>query len=332
MSAVHVGIYKRLMEAHYNHDDAAFDQVVTHIADTEAMGGRMHVATELRSLRQRCTDASQKARPVRVGGDAANVVEASMRPERLSDVMLDETTHAALTTLLAEQRAVEALAAFGLVPRRRVLLVGPPGTGKTLTAAALAGEMGLPLVTVRMDALFKSLMGETAAALRTVFRQMASTPGVYFFDELDAVASERHRGDSAADGESNRTVSGLLQLLDQNTVCPMLLAATNHVDMVDGAVFRRFQAVVDFHRPGVGQIAAYLLRRLACAGVTKAAVHQLAPQVAVGAAYSDLAMVCDDVLRAVALAGRREVHEGEVERALDGLRWRLAAKTTETAP
>ena len=102
----------------------------------------------------------------------------------------------------------------GLAPRRKLLLVGPPGTGKTLTASVLAGELGLPLLQVRLDGLITKFMGETAAKLRQIFDATGRTRGVYFFDEFDAIGSQRGLANDV--GEIRRVLNSFLQMIEQD--------------------------------------------------------------------------------------------------------------------
>ncbi|MBP3995409.1 ATP-binding protein, partial [Klebsiella pneumoniae] len=123
--------------------------------------------------------------------DLGNLLIVSQPEYRLADVVLDHSAHSQLQRLIREQRMMSRIKEHGLSPRRKVLLVGPPGTGKTLTASALAGELGIPLFQVRFDALITKFMGETASKLRQVFDAIADIRGVYFFDEFDAIGSQR---------------------------------------------------------------------------------------------------------------------------------------------
>ncbi|TIL57209.1 MAG: AAA family ATPase, partial [Mesorhizobium sp.] len=119
-----------------------------------------------------------------------------------------------LHRVLGEQRQQASLREHGLVPRRKLLLVGPPGSGKTMTASALAGELHLPLFTIVLDGLITKFMGETAGKLRLVFDAMQATRGVYFFDEFDAIGARR--GERQDVGEIRRVLNSFLQFLEQD--------------------------------------------------------------------------------------------------------------------
>ena len=141
-----------------------------------------------------------------------------------------------------------------------MLLVGPPGTGKTLTASALAGELRLPLFTVRLEALFSRFFGETAGKLRILFDQIAQTRGVYLLDEFDAIGPRR--GDPNDVGEIRRVLNSVLAFMEEpNSTDSLVLAATNHVEILDEALARRFDEVIEYHLPDPTSARAIIERR-----------------------------------------------------------------------
>jgi len=252
-------------------------------------------------------------------GDLADILEGGHRDERMRDIVLNQDTEAILKRVISENRARGRLEKFGVRPRRRLLFHGAPGCGKTLGAAVLAGEMGLPLMTVRFDALFSRFLGATAVQLRTVFAEMPRRPGVYLFDEFDAVA--KARGDSQDVGEMNRVVTAFLQLVDADLSASILVAATNHVELLDRAVFRRFDVIVPFDKPDCRQIADLMELRLSAIGLSRASAERLAGT-AEGWSYADVARACDDAVRSMALDFREEVVEGDLALGLGELRRR----------
>ena len=142
--------------------------------------------------RQRSKERGKKPVPLaQPKGELAGLVSVSYSDTRLSSMVLPGDLEERLKRVLTEQRQQHRLRNHGLVPRRKLLLLGPPGSGKTMTAAALAGELRVPLFTVVFDTLISKFMGETASKLRIVFDAMIGTRGVYFFDEFDAIGSRR---------------------------------------------------------------------------------------------------------------------------------------------
>lgn len=160
--------------------------------------------------------------------------------------------------IIEEHARADVLRAHGYEPRHRVLLSGPPGNGKTSFAEGIAADLGLPFFVVRYDALIGSYLGETNARLRRLFDYVRTQPCVLFFDEFDAIGKER--GDNHETGEIKRVVSFLLMQLDQLPSYVLVLAATNHAELLDRAVWRRFQMRFFFPPPNQKSVEDLLER------------------------------------------------------------------------
>jgi SpoVK/Ycf46/Vps4 family AAA+-type ATPase len=171
-------------------------------------------------------------------------------------------------------------------------------------------------MTVRFDALFSRFLGATANHLRLIFDEMPRRPGVYFFDEFDAVA--KRRGDALDVGEMRRIVTSFLQLIDADTSSSLLIAATNHVDLLDHAVFRRFDLLVPFELPTRPQLEALLALKLRAFDLPKAAVRRLAG-VRSSISYADASRACEDAVRSMVLAGRDRLSAKDVANALEAI-------------
>jgi len=174
----------------------------------------------------------------------------------LNDLVLSDENRSVLQETLLEQDRIELLASFGLKPISRLLFCGPPGCGKTLAAEVLATELGLPLATVRFDAVVSSFLGETAANLRKVFDFLGVHRVVALFDEFDAIGKERE--DPTEHGELKRVVNSFLQMVDSYRGPSLLIAATNHERVLDRAIWRRFDEVLFFDKPNLEQIRQLL--------------------------------------------------------------------------
>ncbi len=316
-------ILKRLLQAHSEGDEPAFHKAALQLATSESTAGHVRVAEELRAIIAKMGPLSTNARPVidiaQPRGELADILTGGHRDERLRDVVLPDGLRQRIERVLRENRSRGRLEKWGVGPRRRLLFHGPPGCGKTLTAAAMAGEIGLPLMTVRVDALFSRFLGATASHLRAIFAEMPRRPGVYLFDEFDAVA--KARGDSQDVGEMGRIVTAFLQLIDADVSGSLLIAATNHSQLLDHAVFRRFDLILPFERPEPGQIAALLQLRLRPFDLADTIVASLSGR-AKGMSYADVARACDDAIRTMALDGREHVTVNDVEGALEDVRSR----------
>jgi SpoVK/Ycf46/Vps4 family AAA+-type ATPase len=166
-----------------------------------------------------------------------------------------------LRRVLVEQRQQKKLREHALHPRRKLLFVGPPGSGKTMTASALAGELHLPLFTIMLEGLITKFMGETAAKLRLVFDALRQTQGIYLFDEFDALGAHRNQANDV--GEIRRVLNSFLQFLEKDTSNSLIVAATNHPEMLDRALFRRFDDVIEYTLPDPELAKEILSRKLA---------------------------------------------------------------------
>jgi SpoVK/Ycf46/Vps4 family AAA+-type ATPase len=259
---------KALLRSHASGDDTTFYSVALQVAARAARSGQTNVALELRelidSLRAHTPPSSRTSAPVPVvqpRGELAGLLSARFPKTRLSDLVLQPDLKDALQRVLVEQRQQERLRGHGFAPLRKLLLLGAPGTGKTLSASALAGELGLPLLTIRLDGLITKFMGETAAKLRLVFDALRDTRGVYLFDEVDALAGERALANDV--GEIRRVLNSFLQFIEHDDSDSLLVAATNHPQLLDTAMFRRFDAVIRYPLPDGRVVRIIVENRLA---------------------------------------------------------------------
>lgn len=178
---------------------------------------------------------------------AAELVHQREPSRRLSDLVLPPQARRSINELVEEHHRRDLLRSHGVEPRHRVMLVGPPGGGKTTLAEAVATELAVPLLTVRYEGLIGSYLGETASRMETLFDAVRVTPSVLFFDEFDAVAKER--GDTHETGEIKRVVSSLLLQIDRLPSHVVVIAATNHAELLDRAAWRRMQLRLELPMP-----------------------------------------------------------------------------------
>lgn len=300
---------KALVRCHAEGDDTRFYAIALQVAAQAARGGQGRVAQELRDLVDSVqrTAERQPVRPVPVAqprGELAGLLSACYPVSRLADLVLEGSVRERLERALLEQRQQDRLLEKGFVPLRKLLLVGPPGTGKTLSAGVLAGELHLPLFTIRLDGLITKFMGETAAKLRLVFDAMAQTRGVYLFDEVDALGGERARVNDV--GEIRRVLNSFLQFLEQDESLSMLVAATNHPQMLDRAIFRRFDAVIEYPLPTPDVAVAIIRNRLANVDLDKVVWTRLNEAV-VGLSHAEITLAAERAAKDAILAGENEV-------------------------
>ena len=309
---------KALLRSHVKGDDAHFLSVAMQLAAHEAKQGHGKLAEDLRAI----IDSAKKNRmpsssPVPIGqprGELGNLLSAVIPRTRFAEMILDEATHNRLARIINEQRNFEKIRAHGLSPRRKLLLVGPPGTGKTMTASALAGELGIPLYVVRFDSLITKFMGETAAKLRQIFDAIRDTRGIYFFDEFDAIGSQRGLANDV--GEIRRVLNSFLQMIEQDQSNSLIIAATNHPEILDYALFRRFDDVIEYGLPNQEQTVAVLKSRLANFSKPIRNWGKLC-KVAEGLSYAELARAADDAIKDAIIQDRTQVDIKDVEKHLE---------------
>lgn len=319
---------KALLQSHLEGDDARFYSVAMQVAAHEAKLGHGKLAEELRDLidqakaRRVTTQASNTVPISKPRGELANLLTVSYPKSRLADMVLHAELEQQLERIILEQRHAAEILSQGLQPRRKLLLVGPPGTGKTMTAAVLAGELGLPLFEVRLDGLITKFMGETAAKLRQVFDSTQQTRGVYFFDEFDAIGSQR--GLSNDVGEVRRILNSFLQMIEQDDSHSLIIGATNHPEILDNALFRRFDDLLHYELPDEEHIASALKGRLSRMAVKNTSWKCLAKK-ALGLSYAELTRAADEVLKTALIERRNTVTEKDIGVALEERR-RLSAR------
>jgi SpoVK/Ycf46/Vps4 family AAA+-type ATPase len=191
------------------------------------------------------------------GGHGGLLFQVEAR-RTLDSLVLPESIERACRELVEEHQRADLLRSYQLEPRHRVLLVGPPGNGKTSLAEGLAHALALPLFTVRYEAVVGSYLGETSSRLRRLFDFVRTHPCVLFFDEFDTLGKER--GDVHETGEVKRVVSSLLLQIDALPSYVIVVTATNHPELLDRAVWRRFEMRLALPAPGAKQMRAWLAR------------------------------------------------------------------------
>lgn len=186
------------------------------------------------------------------------ILETTPR-RRLDDLILPLPVSEQIRQIIEEQHRADLLRSHGMQPRHRILLSGPPGNGKTSIAEAIAEQLAIQFFTVRYDALVGSYLGETNTRLARLFDYARTVPCVLFFDEFDSIGKER--GDNHETGEIKRVVSFLLMQIDQLPSYVVTIAATNHAELLDRAVWRRFQLRLSLPQPTRDALAIYLQRQ-----------------------------------------------------------------------
>ena len=308
---------KALLKSHIDGEDDRFFSVAMQVAAHEARLGHGKLAEELRAMIDDAKARRGAEPPVPIGrprGELANLLEASWPKARLGEMILNETLSEQIRRVIREQRHAGRIVEHGLSPRRKLLLTGPPGTGKTMTASVLAGELGLPLFQVRLDGLITKYMGETAAKLRQIFDATSRTRGVYFFDEFDAIGSQRGIPNDV--GEIRRVLNSFLQMIEQDRSHSLVVAATNHPAILDSALFRRFDDILRYELPDETQVIRLLRARLS-GSVTRGVRWQRLGDLAAGLSYAEITRASNEALKDALIHERPRVRETDIRTMLE---------------
>lgn len=307
---------KALLMSHLERDDDRFLSVALQVAAHEARSGHGKLAQQLRDIVEKGRKRSSTigAVPIARGlKDSSGLLYATTPKLRLTDLIAPPEVNDRLQRVIREQRHASKLKNHGLSPRRKLLLVGPPGTGKTFTASILAGELGYPLFQVRLDALITKFMGETSAKLRQVFDAVEDVRGVYFFDEFDALGSQRSGPNDV--GEARRILNSFLQMIEQDQSNSLIVCATNHEEILDHALFRRFDDVVRYRLPSSAEIATLFKDRLAPYVRGSFPWDQLATM-ANGLSSAEVTLVAQDAVKEMLIADRDQITLPQLEDAI----------------
>ena len=315
-----------LLKRHLKGDDKEFLSVAMQAAAHEAKLGHGAIAQQLRDLIDEAKRRSSavQSRPgqlivIEPRGELASLLSVQTPTLRLTDMALPPALAGRLQRVLLEQRQQRRLREHALQPRRKLLFVGPPGSGKTMTASALAGELHVPLFTIMLEGLITKFMGETAAKLKLVFDAIRQTRAVYLFDEFDALGAHRTQVNDV--GEIRRVLNSFLQLLEKEDSDSLIVAATNHPQLLDRALFRRFDDVIEYALPDRGLAGDILRRKLAPFETINVNWPGVITE-ADGLSHAELARAAEESAKHAVLAGSKCI---TTEALLSALRERKAA-------
>ncbi|OJV79329.1 MAG: hypothetical protein BGO37_12960 [Cellulomonas sp. 73-92] len=309
---------KALIAAYHDRDDLAFRRATQGIIEEEEAKRHTALAQDLRRLLAAGAHSAFAVEPMMLPESPrdrdSNVPIADVAPPPttgLRSLLLNEQTDRTLSQVIAEVPMWQQLDAAGLPRRNRLLLYGPPGCGKTSIASAVAGELGWPLTTARVDSLVSSYLGETASNLRNLFDFAQQHAHVVFLDEFDSLG--KLRNDPSDHGELRRVVNAVLQLIDSYQGRSIVIAATNNPEILDSALWRRFDEVLEVPAPTVAQIAALLHRQLSAVNTIE--IERFASRLA-GLSFAAVRHAADGARRRALLDGRREATIGDLDEAV----------------
>jgi SpoVK/Ycf46/Vps4 family AAA+-type ATPase len=283
-------------------------QLVIHRTSKKLRSSHPELTEALNRLLQ---ESPTRSTPLRKQNDSPLPVDIDSRLQLLRleesalehDPIMPQKIHEVLSQVLSERKNNHLLLKHGLHPTKSLLFTGPPGVGKTMTAKWIAQKLGRPLVVLDLAAVMSSFLGRTGSNIRFVLDYAKHTECVLLLDELDAIA--KRRDDQSEIGELKRLVTVLLQEIDDWPPTGLLIAATNHPNLLDPAIWRRFEIVLQFDNPTRIQIEQLITGILEDQLLSRVEIWaRILSYIFAGRSYSDIESQLKIVRKTAALAGR----------------------------
>lgn len=312
---------KLLVKNFIARDDRKFLSIVLQIAAHEAKIGHTILAEELRLLVEKAKLSNREntfprvisSSTAAISHSSSDLFTVSHPTTSIKDIILAEDVHIKIKRFLDENKNSTKIRQYGLIPRRHLLLYGPPGTGKTLTASVVAHELHFPLFIVRMDSLITKFMGETSAKLRSIFEYIAQNRGVYLFDEFDTIGSKRTMENDV--GEIRRVLNTFLQLLDEHRSDSLIISATNHKEILDSALYRRFDDVIEYNLPEKENLEKLIKSKFVSFNLNIDNWGSILDS-AEGLSFSEVAKSCDDTIKYGIINNKKELGQDILQKVL----------------
>ena len=291
-------------------DEDAFFSIALQVAASEARQGRRESAQEMRAEINKARARNSRGASVPISlaaprGSLEGLLEMREPRYRLKDVVLNDRLLGHFNDILRQQRKRDWLREHGKTPNQRILFVGPPGSGKTMSAEALAGELYLPLFVIRLEGMITRYLGETTAKLRLIFDETAKRRGVYLFDEFDAVGGQRTATNDV--GEMRRVLNSFLQFMEEtNSTDSVVICSTNHPSLLDRALLRRYDQVLEFDAPTSAQIKQLVSANVGPMKVVRPAWQKII-HAAEGLSQSEIVRAVDDAVKTAILDERKQL-------------------------
>jgi len=334
-------LIKKLFSSYQSKDDKTFRLIAEEIISDERQKHHPVLANELNQILfnglrsvNRTFSELEHHDPLPFDQDRRNPLVSIRQPDRrISDLVFSTSEKQGVKRIIDEFHAWEIFEENGLKPVQKILFCGPSGCGKTVTAEAISSELSLPLLYVKFDSVVSSLLGETAANLRKIFDYAVRGQWVIFFDEFDAIG--RSRDDATEHGEIKRVINSFLQLLDGFNGRSLVIAATNFEQVLDPAIWRRFDEIVRFELPTPRVLTSLLQKKIFPFKFTKPQTSRLT-RLLKGSSHADAERLCFDMKKFVLMNKLKIVDESAIEFALNALKYRRnilkKANPTESFP
>lgn len=290
-----------LIKSHMAGDDDRFKMTALQIAALESKAGHVVLARSINeAIKSKPIMRLQARRLTPINSDLAEMVLEIDKPYRLNDLVCQNNVKDKVKRVIREYLHKDTLAKYHLGNRRKLLLSGPSGTGKTMTASILANELQLPLYVVLLEKVVTKFMGESSLKLSKIFDLISQNQGVYLFDEFDAIGAQRGMENEV--GEMRRILNSFLQFMERDDSDSLIVAATNSMAILDKALFRRFDDVVEYALPTDEEKLKIISGRLD--GFIKKSFNfdEILPFMD-KMSHAEITMICRDVMKESLLEG-----------------------------
>ena len=282
---------KTLIKSHFDDNSEKFNTVALQIAAYEAKLGHINLANDIRKI----IDAEKFNKPKfrNIDPSLQGLLLEIHPQEHLVDLVVDPQIKKRIERIINEFTYRDKLFRHNLENRRKILFSGHPGTGKTMTASVIANELHLPIYVVLMDKIVTKYMGETSAKLRQIFDYIEDVPAVYLFDEFDAIGGQRGKDNEV--GEMRRVLNSFLQVIERDHSDSLIIAATNNLELLDQALFRRFDDVIHYQLP-TDQEKIQLLKNRLNGNISQKDIDLILPELT-SLSHAEINQACLDAIK-----------------------------------
>ena len=282
-----------LIKSHIDGDNDRFRTLALQLSVAEAKAGHAVFSKSIKDLLSQTGAQIFRHNFRQLSADMSDLLIHDDDDSTLLSLVVNINIEDKIRRIILEYAQKERLHQYNLDNRHRILLHGPSGTGKTMTASVIANELRLPLYIVRLEKVVTKFMGETSLKLSKIFDYISQIPGIYLFDEFDAIGQQR--GSDNEVGEMRRVLNTFLQMMDRDISNSIVIAATNDCDALDKALFRRFDDVIEYSLPEKEQIGK-LIANVFCDFDFKGSPTALSSDF-IGMSCADIVTICKDAIK-----------------------------------